>query len=156
MIQAVITPAREPASGRPAPAAPVPDLATIKARQQAARAAGAYARIGTTLQIVGERLAEALDLTPGATALDVAAGNGNVTLALARRGADVVSTDYVGALLDLGRIEAAAFPRDLKRAFHDAGPAHFPSALATFFTIGPTSATAARSSSAETFHFFVQ
>ena len=85
-----------------------PDYAAIKQRQQAAWSSGDYSRIGVTLQIVGETLAEALDLPAGATALDVAAGNGNATLALARRGADVVSTDYVEALLDRGRARAEA------------------------------------------------
>ena len=79
-----------------------PDYTAIKQRQQAAWSSGDYSRIGVTLQIVGESLAEALDLPAGATALDVAAGNGNATLALARRGADVVSTDYVESLLDRG------------------------------------------------------
>lgn len=91
---------------------PLPDFAAIKGRQQAAWASGDYARIGVTLQIVGETLAEALDLPAGATALDVAAGNGNVSLALARRGAAVLSTDYVPALLDRGqrRAEAEGLP----------------------------------------------
>ena len=40
--------------------------------------------------------------------LDVAAGNGNATLAAARRSAGVVSTDYVGALLERGRERAEA------------------------------------------------
>ncbi len=89
-----------------------PDYAAIKIRQQAAWASGDYARIGTTLQIVGESLAEAMDLPAGATSLDVAAGNGNASLALARRGAAVVSTDYVASLLDRGRqrAEAEALP----------------------------------------------
>jgi SAM-dependent methyltransferase len=85
-----------------------PDFAALKARQQAAWASGDYARIGTTLQIIGESLAEAMDLPAGRTALDVAAGNGNVSLALARRGAAVVSTDYVPSLLDRGRQRAEA------------------------------------------------
>jgi len=75
------------------------DLAALKAKQQGAWAAGDYAVIGTTLQIVGESLCEALDLRSGERVLDVAAGNGNATLAAARRFADVVSTDYVPALL---------------------------------------------------------
>jgi SAM-dependent methyltransferase len=87
---------------------PTLDLVALKVRQQVAWASGDYARIGTTLQIVGETLAEALDLPAGASALDVAAGNGNITLALARRGASVVSTDYVRSLLDKGRIRAEA------------------------------------------------
>ena len=88
------------------------DLATIKSRQQIAWGSGDYAMIGTTLQIVGEMLCEAVDLRSNQRVLDVAAGNGNATLAAARRFADVVSTDYVGALLDrvlaLGTREAVA------------------------------------------------
>jgi ubiquinone/menaquinone biosynthesis C-methylase UbiE len=85
-----------------------PDLAAIKQRQQATWASGDFAVIGTTLQIVGESLAEAADINAGERVLDVAAGNGNATLAAARRFADVVSTDYVPALLDKGRDRARA------------------------------------------------
>lgn len=88
--------------------AATPDFAAIKQRQQSTWAAGDYAVVGTTLQIVGERLCEAIDLRAGERVLDVAAGNGNATLAAARRFADVTSTDYVGALLDRGRERAAA------------------------------------------------
>src|SRR6478736_2641274 len=84
------------------------DLAALKTRQQAAWASGDYAVIGTTLQIVGENLAEACDLNAGERVLDVAAGNGNATLAAARRGCEVTSTDYVKALLDRGAKRAAA------------------------------------------------
>ena len=85
-----------------------PDYAAVKQRQRATWAAGDYAVVGTTLQIVGERLCEAVDLRAGEQVLDVAAGNGNATLAAARRFARVTSTDYVGALLDRGRERAAA------------------------------------------------
>jgi SAM-dependent methyltransferase len=85
-----------------------PDFAAIKQRQQATWASGDYAVVGTTLQIVGEQLAEAVDLLAGERVLDVAAGNGNATLAAARRFADVTSTDYVGALLDKGAARAQA------------------------------------------------
>jgi SAM-dependent methyltransferase len=84
------------------------DFAPLKARQQAAWAAGDYAVIGTTLQLVGESLCEALDLRAGQRVLDVAAGNGNATLAAARRGCDVVSTDYVPSLLERARARAGA------------------------------------------------
>src|SRR5258706_16474368 len=84
------------------------DFAAIKARQQGAWAAGNYAVVGTTLQIVGESLCEAVDLRSGARVLDVAAGNGNATLAAARRFAEVTSTDYVPALLESSRSRAAA------------------------------------------------
>jgi len=84
------------------------DLAAVKSRQQAAWSAGNYAVVGTTLQIVGESLCEALDLRAGSRVLDVAAGNGNATLAAARRWCDVTSTDYVPSLLESGRTRALA------------------------------------------------
>jgi len=85
-----------------------PDYAAIKQRQQTTWASGDFAVIGTTLQIVGESLAEAADIRAGERVLDVAAGNGNATLAAARRFAEVTSTDYVQALLDKGRARATA------------------------------------------------
>lgn len=85
-----------------------PDLIAIKSRQQATWASGDYAIIGTTLSITGEMLCEAVDVRPGQQVLDVAAGNGNATMAAARRWAEVTSTDYVPALLEQGRAKAAA------------------------------------------------
>lgn len=85
-----------------------PDYTAIKAKQNAAWASGDYARIGTTLQIVGENLAETMNLRPGSSVLDVAAGNGNATLAFARRWCEVTSTDYVDNLLARGRARAEA------------------------------------------------
>jgi SAM-dependent methyltransferase len=84
------------------------DFAAIKLRQQGAWSTGNYAVVGTTLQIVGESLCEALDLRAGSRVLDVAAGNGNATLAAAHRFCDVTSTDYVVSLLDIGRKRADA------------------------------------------------
>ncbi len=89
-------------------AAPQPDLAALKAKQHAAWSSGDYAIVGVTLQIVGESLAEAMDLHAGAEVLDVAAGNGNFTLAAARRFCTVTSTDYVDSLLQRGRMRAEA------------------------------------------------
>lgn len=91
-----------------AAAPPRPDLAALKVRQQGAWSSGDYAVVGTTLQIVGESLCEAMDLRAGSRVLDVAAGNGNATLAAARRWCDVTSTDYVPGLLDRGRARAEA------------------------------------------------
>ena len=90
------------------PTQATPDYAAIKTRQQATWASGDFAVVGTTLQLVGELLAEAADVRSGEKVLDVAAGNGNATLAAARRFAEVTSTDYVPALLDKGRARAAA------------------------------------------------
>ena len=111
-------------------AARAPDLAAIKQRQQATWASGDYTIIGTTLQIVGENLAEAIDLRAGAHVLDVAAGNGNATLAAARRFAQVISTDYVPALLDRGRARARA--EGLSVHFEEADVERLPFADATF------------------------
>src|SRR5438105_1429928 len=83
-------------------------LTPIKARQQAMWASGDFAVIGTTLQLTGELLCEAVDLRAGERTLDVAAGNGNATLAAARRFARVTSTDYVPALLESGQRRAEA------------------------------------------------
>jgi len=91
-----------------ATATTTPDFTAIKTRQKAAWASGDYAVVGTTLQIVGETVSEAADLRAGQRVLDVAAGNGNATLAAARRGCEVTSTDYVPALLERGRERAAA------------------------------------------------
>jgi ubiquinone/menaquinone biosynthesis C-methylase UbiE len=101
-----------------------PDLAVIKARQQAAWSSGNYAVVGTTLQIVGEELCEALDLGAGRKVLDVAAGNGMVSLAAARRWCNVVSTDYVASLLERGRARALAegLPIEFKEADAEALP----------------------------------
>ncbi len=87
---------------------PVVDLTAIKAKQQINWSAGNYAVIGTTLQLIGESICEAVDVSAGWRVLDVAAGNGNASLAAARRGCDVVAIDYVPELLDGLRARAAA------------------------------------------------
>lgn len=107
--------------------APV-DLPALKIRQQMAWASGDYAVIGTTLQIVGELLAEACDLRWDEDVLDVAAGNGNATLAAARRGCRVTSTDYVSTLLERGAERAHAERLDVKFQVADAEQLPFESA----------------------------
>ena len=97
-----------------------PDFAAIKAKQNATWGSGDYAVVGSTLQISGELLAETLDFRPGAKVLDVAAGNGNATLAFARRWHQVVSTDYVEALLQKGRARAEAEGYDVDFRVADA------------------------------------
>src|SRR5262245_11140556 len=87
---------------------PQVDFKAVKNRQKATWSSGDYAVIGTTLTITGELLCEAVDLRPGQQVLDVAAGNGNATLAAARRWGEVTSTDYVAALLERGHARATA------------------------------------------------
>jgi SAM-dependent methyltransferase len=104
------------------------DFSAIKTRQHAAWSAGDYAVVGTTLQIVGEELCEALDLRAGARVLDVCAGNGNATLAAARRWCDVTSTDYVASLLESGRRRAQAEGHTVRFQEADAEALPFPDA----------------------------
>jgi ubiquinone/menaquinone biosynthesis C-methylase UbiE len=113
-----------------AAAVSAPDFSAVKTRQQIAWSTGNYAVVGTTLQIVGEDLCEALDLRSGARVLDVAAGNGNATLAAARRWCEVTSTDYVGSLLDAGRARALAEGHSIK--FQEADAEKLPFADASF------------------------
>ena len=96
------------------------DFEAIKQRQQATWASGDFAIVGTTLQIVGESLAEAADVCADERVLDVAAGNGNATLAAARRFARVTSTDYVPHLLEKGVARAKAEGLDVEFKVADA------------------------------------
>ena len=111
-------------------AASAPNFTAIKQKQQATWASGDFAVVGTTLQIVGESLAEAIDVRAGDHVLDVAAGNGNATLAAARRFAQVTSTDYVPTLLDKGRERAQA--EGLNVRFLEADVEDLPFADGTF------------------------
>ncbi len=97
-----------------APKEGVPDLGALRQRQQAAWSSGNYAVIGSRLQIVGETLCEAVDLSAGERVLDVCAGNGNATLAAARRFARVTAADYVPALLERAAARAAADGLDIE------------------------------------------
>ena len=109
-----------------APAAPEMDLAALKARQQLTWAAGDYSIVGSTLQIVGETLCEAVDLGANERVLDVAAGNGNAALAASRRYARVTATDYVPALVERGRTRAAADGLAIEFMVADAEALPFP------------------------------
>ena len=130
------TPDSNPFKEMPAMNAPI-DFHAVKSRQMTAWASGDYAVIGTTLQLVGEQLAEACDLRWDERVLDVAAGNGNATLAAARRGCKVTSTDYVAALLDRGAERARAERLDVSFQTADAevlpfDDAQFDVVLSTF------------------------
>ena len=96
------------------------ELETIKSRQQVTWSSGDFGRVGVTLQVVGEALAEATGVNAGERVLDVAAGNGNASLAAARRFARVTSTDYVPELLDQGRRRAEADGLDIAFQVADA------------------------------------
>lgn len=114
----------------PPSTAPRPDFTAIKARQQATWSSGDYARVGVTIQMVGELLCESVDLRAGERVLDVATGNGGTALAAARRFAEVVAIDYVPALLQLGRERAAA--ERLPIDFREGDAEHLPVSDAAF------------------------
>ncbi|MGF6757555.1 methyltransferase domain-containing protein [Paraburkholderia sp. GAS42] len=122
-----------PPASTPSPAI---DLAAVKTRQQIAWSTGNYEVVGTTLQIVGENLCEALDLRSGARVLDVAAGNGNASLAAARRWCDVTSTDYVPSLLESGKARALAEGHAIH--FQEADAENLPFADASFDVVMST------------------
>jgi ubiquinone/menaquinone biosynthesis C-methylase UbiE len=124
-LTTITRPPRPPAAGV--------DLHALKARQQAAWSSGDYALIGTTLQIVGEDLCEALDVRAGQSVLDVAAGNGNASLAAARRWCNVVATDYVPALLERARERAVADRLEIE--FREADAEALPFADESFDTV---------------------
>ena len=130
MADAPLSPSKPTQQFAPAAAS---ELAALKTRQQAAWSSGNYAVVGTTLQIVGEQLCEALDLRPGRKVLDVAAGNGMASLAAARRWCAVTSTDYVPALLERGRARAAA--EGLAIEFEEADAEALPFADGAFDTV---------------------
>jgi ubiquinone/menaquinone biosynthesis C-methylase UbiE len=115
----------------------LPDYTAIKEKQQAAWGSGDYGKIGITLQITGESLCEAMDLHAGQTVLDVAAGNGNVTMAAARRFCSVISTDYVEHLLEQSRTRAniEGLPVEFQQADAENLPFpdnHFDNVVSTF------------------------
>jgi len=126
------------------------DLEAVKSRQQLTWSSGDYAVLGSTLQIVGESLCEAVDVSAGSLVLDVAAGNGNAALAAARRGGEVTASDYVEALLDQAGRRAAADGLRLETRVADAedlpfGDDSFDFVLSTFgvmFTPNPERAAA--------------
>jgi ubiquinone/menaquinone biosynthesis C-methylase UbiE len=123
-----------PSNANPPHAAP--NLEAVKAKQQITWSTGNYSRVGSLLQISGERLAEAMDARPGADFLDVAAGNGNLTMAAARRFCRVVSTDYVEASLNDGAERARA--NGLEVEFRVADAEALPFDDASFDFVGST------------------
>jgi SAM-dependent methyltransferase len=103
-------------------------LSAVKSRQQGTWASGDFSVIASRIVFQAEHLCETADVQSGWRVLDVATGSGNAALAAARRGCDVVGIDYVPALLERGRIRAAAEHLDVRFVEGDAENLHFPDA----------------------------
>jgi SAM-dependent methyltransferase len=108
--------------------APKPDLAAVKQRQQQAWASGDFAVVAARIVLVAEQLCDTADLHAGWRVLDVATGSGNAAIAAARLGCTAVGVDYVPALLEQGRLRAAAEGLDVELLEGDAESLPFPDA----------------------------
>jgi ubiquinone/menaquinone biosynthesis C-methylase UbiE len=113
------------------------DPDTINAKLQATWGAGEYHRVATLVLKPNEDLVERMDLPAGTTMVDVAAGSGNSALAAARRGIDVLATDFVADLLDVARMRAAAEKLPIRTEAADAqalpfGDGRFDAAISCF------------------------
>lgn len=127
-----------------------PESATAEARHHGFWVVGDYTRIGVSLQMTGEQLCETMDLRAGQSVLDVASGNGNASLAAARRFCRVVATGHATPVLDKSRkrAEAEGLPIDYRLAEVEALPfadAQFDNVVSTFgvmFTVNQAQTTA--------------
>src|SRR5262245_34979035 len=120
-------PALSDATVSPQPASS-PDLAAVKAKQQATWASGDFSVVAARIVISAELLCEAANLQAGWSVLDVATGSGNAAIAAARRGCRAVGADYVPALLAAGRLRARAEHLDVEFVDGDAENLPFPDA----------------------------
>ncbi len=75
---------------------------------------GDYTQVSPYLEACARKLADACEITPGMSVLDVAAGDGNFAVAAAARGATVTATDYTPKMLELGRARTAAAGADIE------------------------------------------
>lgn len=83
------------------------DLATFKDTQRRLWSAGDYAVTARRFEGVARDLVAACGLGPGQRALDVAAGNGNVALAIAASGASPEACDLTPQLVEAGKARCA-------------------------------------------------
>ena len=105
-----------------------PDYAAIKQRQHATWSSGDFSVVAASIVYQAEQLCETADVQAGWRVLDVATGSGNAALAAARRGCEAVGVDYVPALLERGRIRAAAEHLSVEFREGDAEDLPFPDA----------------------------
>ena len=86
----------------------------IKERMKFVWAQGHYAEVAKILWPAAEAVVEVSGIGPGMRVLDVAAGNGNVAVAAARKGASVVASDITPELVEQGRARTEAEGLDVE------------------------------------------
>lgn len=83
------------------------EAAQVKQRIRESWALGDYAQIARVTFPASQALVDECAISAGQEVLDVAAGNGNLTLLAAREGAAVVATDLTPEMVELGRARLA-------------------------------------------------
>lgn len=101
------------------------DLDAIKVRSRAVWASGDYAPTSRQLEPVSEALVAALGIGPDERVLDVAAGHGNCAIAAARRGVEVVASDFSPEMIEHGRARTEAAGLDISWREADAADLPF-------------------------------
>ena len=99
---------------------------------------GDYPRVAELLEPGAKALADACAIGPGVSVLDIAAGNGNFSLAAARRGAVVTATDITPKMVELGRARTGA--AGLSVEWSEADAEKLPFADASYDTNAPQAA----------------
>ena len=84
------------------------DFGAVTQKQQQTWAKGDFHEVARSVIPVSELLVQTLNPRPGQRVLDVACGSGNAALAAARRYCEVSAIDYVPALVERGKVRAAA------------------------------------------------
>ena len=96
------------------------DVAQLKEREKAVWALGDYVKVAARLEPAARELVDACAVSAGQAVLDVAAGNGNVSVLAAREGAAVVACDITPAMVELGRMRTRTEGLDVEWVEADA------------------------------------
>ena len=108
----------------------IDDLPAFKARAKATWMAGDYPQIARVTEAAANDFIARLRITPGMKVLDVACGNGNLSIPAAKAGAIVTGVDIAPNLLDHARARAAAEGLDIR--FEEGDAENLPYQAGTF------------------------
>ena len=90
------------------------EITEVKNRMKFVWSHGDYPKVASLLIPAAEAMVEACGVGNGMRVLDVAAGNGNVAVAAARRGATVIASDITPELVEAGRVRSQAEGLDIE------------------------------------------